>query len=147
VTACGSVLTITDKASDKTITVPVSHGAIPATAIAQIKIQQTCPQPEPDEIPLRVYDPGFKNTAVCHTQISAVDPSGKLYYRGYDVEDLVNHSSFLEVAFLLIYGHLPTKVSAARARVTPGRTQPSSCAHTAARHTPCWGFSCFYSWR
>lgn len=61
------------------------------------------------KVPLRLFDPGYKNTIVCKTGISRVDPQGKLYYRGYDVEDLVEKSNYLEVAFLLIHGKLPSQ--------------------------------------
>lgn len=55
------------------------------------------------------YDPGLKSTAICKSAISDIDgEGGKLRYRGYDIEELLARSSFLEVAFLLIYGELPT---------------------------------------
>lgn len=58
---------------------------------------------------VRVYDPAFINTAVCRSSICSVDGErGELLYRGYKVEDLVENCSFLEVAFTLIYGHLPS---------------------------------------
>lgn len=60
--------------------------------------------------PLRVYDPGYMNT-ICNTsRISYIDgDKGVLEYRGIPIEQLAEHSTFLEVAFLLIYGELPTK--------------------------------------
>jgi citrate synthase len=55
-------------------------------------------------------DPGYTNTAVIRSTISYIDGDrGVLEYRGYRIEDLASKSNFLEVAFLLIYGHLPTK--------------------------------------
>lgn len=58
---------------------------------------------------VRVYDPAFINTAVCQSSICSVDGErGELLYRGYRVEDLVENCTFLEVAFTLIYGHLPS---------------------------------------
>lgn len=62
-------------------------------------------------LPFRIHDPGFYRTAACLSTISRVDKdAGKLYFRGYDMEELVKHSDFLEVAYLLIYGRgLPTE--------------------------------------
>ncbi|KAI8928587.1 citrate synthase-like protein [Entophlyctis helioformis] len=109
-------LTVTDSLTGATVTVPILSNDvcwIPATAFAQIKIAQTTPPPvsPADTVPIRLYDQGFKNTAVCKSAISSVDgENGKLYYRGYDVEDLVEHCDFLEVAYLLLHGELPNKV-------------------------------------
>lgn len=62
---------------------------------------------------IRMYDPGFTNTAVVKSAISFIDgEKGILRYRGYAIEELAEKSTFLEVAYLLIYGHLPTKVLA-----------------------------------
>jgi citrate synthase len=59
---------------------------------------------------LRIYDPAFMNTAVTRSAISFVDGErGVLLYRGYRIEDLLAHSNYLEVAYLLVYGSLPTK--------------------------------------
>lgn len=56
------------------------------------------------------YDPGLKDTAICKSAISFIDgENGRLEYRGYPIEQLVENCSFLEVAFLLIFGELPTK--------------------------------------
>lgn len=56
-----------------------------------------------------MYDPGYTNTAVVKSKISFIDGErGVLEYRGYSIKDLAEKSTFLEVAFLLIYGHLPT---------------------------------------
>ena len=61
------------------------------------------------EIGLSVYDAGYLNTAVCESAISYIDgDKGILRYRGYDIQDLAENSTFLEVAYLLIYGDLPT---------------------------------------
>lgn len=57
---------------------------------------------------LRIYDQAFMNTAVCRSEVCSVDgEKGELLYRGYKIEDLVENCSFLEVAFTIIYGHLP----------------------------------------
>lgn len=61
------------------------------------------------EEPLRIYDPGYKNTICCTSRISYIDGiRGVLEYRGYPIEQLAERSSFLEVAFLLIFGELPS---------------------------------------
>jgi citrate synthase len=60
-------------------------------------------------------DPGFVNTAACTSQITYIDGGhGILRYRGFPIEQLAEHSSFLEVAYLLIYGELPTPDELAR---------------------------------
>ncbi|KAI8849551.1 citrate synthase-like protein [Chytridium lagenaria] len=106
-------LTVTDPLTNKSIKIPISHqGTIPASAFTGIRIKQTTPPAiiETDTVPLRLYDPGFKNTVVCRSKVSEVDgENGKLYYRGYDVEELVEKSNYLEVAYLLINGDLPSK--------------------------------------
>jgi citrate synthase len=89
-------VTITDSESGKTITVPVENGTIAATSLAQLG--------------LRSYDPAFFNTAICSSKITYIDGDrGILRYRGYAIEELAENSTFLEVAFLLIHGHLPNK--------------------------------------
>ena len=58
---------------------------------------------------LSIYDNGYLNTAVCRSQISYIDGDrGILRYRGFDIEDLAEHSNFLEVSYLLLYGELPS---------------------------------------
>ncbi|KAJ3201035.1 hypothetical protein HDU67_001639 [Dinochytrium kinnereticum] len=106
-------LSVTDPLSGKTIKVPISaQGTIPASLFTGIRIKPTTPPSdiETDTVPLRLYDPGFKNTVVCRSKVSEVDgESGKLYYRGHDVAELVENSSYLEVAYLLVHGDLPNK--------------------------------------
>ena len=59
----------------------------------------------------RLYDPGYVNTACCESKITQIDGErGILRYRGYDIEELVEKSTFLEVAYLLIFRELPDKV-------------------------------------
>ena len=82
------------------------------------KFPITSPTAGPDVIDIRnlykeadvfTYDPGFTSTASCHSDITFIDgEKGILQYRGYSIEDLAEHSHFLEVCFLLLYGHLPT---------------------------------------
>ncbi len=58
---------------------------------------------------LVTFDPGMVNSGVCESNITFVDgEKGILRYRGYDIEDLADHCSFLEVAYLLVHGFLPT---------------------------------------
>ncbi|MXZ49717.1 MAG: citrate (Si)-synthase [Rhodobacteraceae bacterium] len=82
------------------------------------KLPFTSPTAGPDVIDIRnlykeadvfTYDPGFTSTASCESDITFIDgEKGILQYRGYSIEDLAEHSHFLEVCFLLLYGHLPT---------------------------------------
>lgn len=59
---------------------------------------------------LYTYDPGFTSTASCVSSITYIDgDEGKLWYRGYSIDELAAHCSFLEVCFLLLYGDLPSK--------------------------------------
>ncbi|TPX67369.1 hypothetical protein SpCBS45565_g03810 [Spizellomyces sp. 'palustris'] len=114
VPADNNYLTVTDPRTNTTITIPINSKTktIPGTAFAQLKITPTKPPSDDptDKVPIRLYDPGFENTTVCKSKVSKIDPdNGKLYYRGYDVEELVEKSTYLEVAYLLIYGNLPTK--------------------------------------
>ncbi|MBW3561049.1 MAG: citrate synthase [Actinobacteria bacterium] len=96
-------LTITDNRTGETYEVEVVDGAIRAMDLRGIKV-------DPDEFGLLSYDPGFKNTASCRSEITFIDgDEGKLLYRGYPIEDLAENSSFLEVAYLLIHGDLPTE--------------------------------------
>ena len=95
-------LTITDNRTDQTYTLPIENGAIRALDLRKIKIG-------PDDFGLMSYDPAFMNTASCRSSICYIDgDKGILRYRGYPIEVLAEHCTFLEVAYLLIFGHLPT---------------------------------------
>ncbi|KAJ3133938.1 hypothetical protein HK100_004008 [Physocladia obscura] len=98
-------LIVTDKTTGVEIRVPINarFGTVPAAAFAGLKIAQTTPAPDqPQLVPLRILDVGFKNTVVCSSSVSKLNASdGVLRYRGYAVSDLVENSSFLEVAHLL----------------------------------------------
>jgi citrate synthase len=95
-------LTIIDNRTGKKYDVPVSNGAIKATDLFQIKISE-------DE-GLVSYDPGFMNTASCQSRITFIDgDKGILRYRGYPIEQLAEKSTYLETAYLILYGELPTK--------------------------------------
>lgn len=90
-------ITITDDRSGKTVTVPIEGGVFPASAIREL---------DPS---LFVYDPAYMQTASCRSSITYLDGgAGILRYRGYPIEQLAEHSSFLEVAYLLLHGDLPT---------------------------------------
>jgi citrate synthase len=98
-----NTLTITDNRTGETYEVPIEHETIPATALRKIKVQA-------EDFGLMAYDPGFGNTAACKSSITYIDGDvGILQYRGYPIEQLAEKSSFLEVAYLLIFGELPTQ--------------------------------------
>ncbi|MFN8444497.1 MAG: citrate synthase [Caldilineaceae bacterium] len=95
-------LTITDNRTGKTYEVPIENDTIPAVALRQIKVNE-------DDFGMMTYDPGYENTASCKSTITYIDgDKGILRYRGYPIEQLAEQSSFLEVAYLLIFGELPT---------------------------------------
>jgi citrate synthase len=96
-------LTITDNRTGKSYEVPIEHDTIHATDLRQIKVN-------PDDFGLMSYDPAYMNTAACRSTITYIDgDKGILEYRGYPIEQLAEHSSYLEVAYLLLYGELPSK--------------------------------------
>ena len=96
-------LTITDNRTGKTYEIPVEHDTIRAIELRQIKVND-------DDFGMMVYDPAYLNTASCKSNITCIDGSeGILRYRGYPIEQLAERSHFLEVAYLLIYGDLPTQ--------------------------------------
>jgi citrate synthase len=95
-------LTITDNRTGKTYELPVENGAVRAMDLRQIKV-------EDGDFGLLAYDPAFKNTANVRSEVTYIDgDAGILRYRGYPIEQLAESSSFLEVAYLLIHGELPT---------------------------------------
>ncbi|KAM0752246.1 hypothetical protein T439DRAFT_324313 [Meredithblackwellia eburnea MCA 4105] len=105
-------LTVTDNRTGKTYVVPIEHNSIKATAFKDMKAKPGPGQRAEDEIEngLRVYDPGYQNTAVISSTITFIDgEKGILRYRGYPIEQLAEKSTFLESAYLLLYGELPTK--------------------------------------
>src|SRR5450631_1945605 len=96
-------LTITDNRTQKTYTVPIYRGTVRAMDLRQIKTG-------PDDFGLMTYDPAFMNTASCQSAITYLDgDNGILRYRGYPIEQLAEKCTFLEVAYLLIHGELPTE--------------------------------------
>jgi citrate synthase len=95
-------LTITDNRTGRTYQVPVAEGTVRATDLRQIKVSD-------DDFGLMTYDPAFMSTAACRSAITYIDGDrGILRYRGYPIEQLAEQASFLEVAYLLIEGELPT---------------------------------------
>ena len=98
-----NTLTITDNRTGQTYTVPIENGAIRAMDLRQIKTGA-------DDFGLMTYDPAFMNTASCRSSITYIDgDKGILRYRGYPIEVLAERCTFLEVAYLLLFGELPTE--------------------------------------
>lgn len=96
-------LTITDNRTGKSYEIPITHGTVKATEIRQIKVSE-------DDFGLMSYDPAFENTASCKSRITFIDgDKGILRYRGFPIEQLAEKSTYLEVAYLLLYGELPSK--------------------------------------
>jgi citrate synthase len=97
-----NTLTITDNRTGKTYEVPVQDGTIRAMDLRQIKNGA-------DDFGLMTYDPAFMNTASCRSAITYIDgDKGILLYRGYPVEQLAEHSDYLETAYVILFGELPT---------------------------------------
>jgi citrate synthase len=96
-------LTITDNRTGKQYEVPVTDDTIRATDLRQIKVAA-------DDFGMMTYDPAFMNTAACRSAITFIDgDKGILRYRGYPIEQIADQASFLEVAYLLSAGELPTR--------------------------------------
>ena len=96
-------ITLIDDRTGKTITVAITDGVFSSSALREL---------DPD---LRMYDPAFLSTAACSSAITYLDgDAGVLRYRGYPIEQLAEKSSFLEVAYLLLNGELPTEAELAR---------------------------------
>jgi len=102
-TAGEDSLTITDNRTGRTYEVEITDDTIRAMDLRQIKVRE-------DDFGMMAYDPAFTNTASCRSAITFIDgEAGVLQHRGYPIEQLCEHSSYLEVAYLLIFGELPTK--------------------------------------
>ncbi|TMK71588.1 MAG: citrate synthase [Actinobacteria bacterium] len=101
-------LTITDNRTGQTYEVEVTDGTVKAMDLRQIKDSD-------DDFGLMSYDPAFTNTASCRSAITYIDgEAGILQHRGYPIEQLCEHSSYLEVAYLLVFGELPTEAQLER---------------------------------
>ncbi|MGZ8770519.1 MAG: citrate/2-methylcitrate synthase, partial [Aeromicrobium sp.] len=96
-------LTVRDNRTGEEYELPITDGAISAKDLGKIGTGEESPG-------VAVYDPGFTNTASCRSAVTFIDgEKGILEYRGYPIEQLAESSTFLEVAYLLIYGELPTE--------------------------------------
>lgn len=96
-------LLIKDSRTNKEYTVPITNDTIKAIDLRQIKVKD-------DDFGMMTYDPAFMNTASCHSKITYIDgDKGILRYRGYPIEQLADKCTYLEVAYLLLHGELPTK--------------------------------------
>ncbi|HXG58993.1 MAG TPA: citrate synthase [Thermoanaerobaculia bacterium] len=96
-------LTITDNRTGKTLEIPITDGTIRAIDLRQFKTSD-------DDFGLMTYDPAFMNTASCRSSITYIDGDrGVLEYRGYPIEQLAEKSTYLETAYLLLHGDLPTR--------------------------------------
>jgi citrate synthase len=95
-------LSITDNRTGKVYEVPVTHGTIRAMDLRQIRV-------DPADFGMISYDPAYNNTASCISRITYIDgDAGILRYRGYPIEELAEKSTYLETAYLLLHGELPT---------------------------------------
>ncbi|MGH2990953.1 MAG: citrate synthase [Solirubrobacterales bacterium] len=104
----GDSLTITDNRTGETYEVEVTDGTVKAMDLRQVKVSE-------DDFGLMSYDPAFTNTASCRSGITYIDgDAGVLQHRGIPIEQLCEHSTYLEVAYLLIFGELPTKAQLER---------------------------------
>jgi citrate synthase len=102
VAAGNDTLTITDNRTGKQYEIPIEDETIRATELRQIKTGE-------DDFGLMTYDPAYMATASCRSAITFIDgEKGILQYRGYPIEQLAEESSYLEVAYLLVHGELPT---------------------------------------
>jgi citrate synthase len=111
------MLRVTDTRTGRSYELPIVDGAIRAMDLRQIKTSD-------DDFGLLSYDPAFQNTASCRSAITFIDGErGILRYRGYPIEELARHSTFLDVAWLLLHGDLPDKPESAE------------WAHEIAHHT------------
>src|SRR5215212_7291380 len=101
--AGGETLTVTDNRTGKTFELPIIDGTVRAMDFRQMKVSE-------GDFGLMSYDPAYTNTASCRSAITYIDgEAGILQHRGYSIEQLCEHSSYLEVAYLLVFGELPTK--------------------------------------
>jgi citrate synthase len=97
------VLSIIDKRTNAAYDVPLHQGTVRAMDLRQIKTNA-------DDFGVMSYDPAFLNTASCRSATTFIDgDKGILRYRGYPIEQLAENCSFLEVAYLLLFGELPTE--------------------------------------
>ena len=123
-------LTVTDNRTGKTYEVEITDGTVRAMDFRQMKVDE-------DDFGLMTYDPAFTNTASCRSAITFIDgDKGILEYRGYPIEQLAEQSTYLEVAYLLVHGELPTPTSWRSGRTRSRSTR--SCTRTS--RSSCSGF-------
>jgi citrate synthase len=102
-TGAADSLTVTDNRTGKTYDLPITDDTIRAIDLRQIKV-------DADEFGMMSYDPAYTNTVECRSAITYIDgDKGILQYRGIPIEQLCEHSTYLEVAYLLINGALPSE--------------------------------------
>src|SRR3984893_15293409 len=100
--ATAETLTVTDNRTGETYELPISDGTVRAMDLRQVKTDD-------EDFGLMAYDPAYTNTASCRSAITYIDgAAGVLQHRGYPIEQLCAQSTYLEVAYLLINGALPT---------------------------------------
>ena len=98
-------LSITDNRTGKQYEIPITDDTVRAMDFRQIKV-------DPDEFGMMLYDPAFGNTASCRSAVTFIDgDKGILRYRGYPIEQLAERSTFVETAYLLLNGELPTQTA------------------------------------
>ena len=96
-------LSITDNRTGRSYELPIEDDTIKALDLRQIKVNE-------DDFGMMAFDPAFTNTASCRSSITYIDgEAGILEHRGIPIEQLCEHSTFLEVAYLLVFGELPTR--------------------------------------
>src|SRR5450755_3829379 len=96
-------LTVTDNRTGKSYELPIKDDTIRAIDLRQIKVKG-------DDFGMMSYDPAFNNTALCQSKITYIDgDKGILRYRGYSIEELAEKSTYLETAYLILHGELPTR--------------------------------------
>jgi citrate synthase len=101
--SASDTLTVTDNRTGQTYEVPITDGTVRAMDFRQMKASE-------DDFGLMTYDPAFTNTASCRSSVTYIDgDAGILEYRGYPIEQLAEQSTYLEVAYLLVHGELPTQ--------------------------------------
>jgi len=102
-TAGPNTLTVIDNRTGKKYELPVTNGTIRALDLRQIKV-------DGKDFGMMSYDPAFNNTALCYSKITYIDgDAGILRYRGYPIEELAEKSTYLETAYLILHGELPTR--------------------------------------
>src|SRR5437868_15371745 len=96
-------LTVTDNRTGKQYEIPIEDETIRATELRKIKVHE-------DDFGLMSYDPAYMATASCRSAVTFIDgEKGILEHRGYPIEQLAEDSSYLEVAYLLVHGELPSQ--------------------------------------